>query len=93
MGAAEKILLLKQARDKAQQLRATAEGTLTLARKQLEEIDVKLQGLGIDPEHAPAQLKDLEDKLEVAVSELSIQIAAETKAYQEILDVAKQVFG
>ena len=87
---ADRILQLKKDVDKAAQQRAKAEAALGLAVRQLADAEDALKQFGVTPETAEAELATLRDQLEATLAELTITLAAETKACQAVLDAAKQ---
>lgn len=85
MSVLEDLAKLKQEVSRAQTLRARADANLGLVRRQLEEVDGKLKGLGIDPEHAEQELAAMEAQLAASVADLRAKVAEETAAYEDIL--------
>lgn len=73
----------------AQRLRAEAEGTLSVAKAKLTEIDAGLKQLGLNPENADVELAALERQIETTVTELQAAVTTEIAAYNEILKAAK----
>jgi chromosome segregation ATPase len=85
MSILEDLARLKAEASRAQTLRAGAEANLSVARRQLEEIDGKLRAMGIDPGNAEQELAALEEQLALSVSELRAKVSSETTAYEAIL--------
>lgn len=87
-----RIVNLKAEVAKAQQMRATCEANLTVAKQRLAEVDKQLKDLGLNPENCDVELSALETQLAALVEDLSTKVAAEIKSYNEIVAATRQAF-
>lgn len=89
---AARILALKHDVTKAQQLRATAAGSLEVAEQQLADVEARITALGITPANADVEVAALEAQLDTLVTDLERKVAAEVATYTQIITAAKAVY-
>lgn len=90
---ATKIGELRDLIDKNRQLRATAEANITFAKNRREQIDNRLREIGINPDNADQELKDMEEAFEVMAAQLKIELVEEASRYNDIINKLKVSTG
>lgn len=82
----QELSKMRQSVASAQQIRARAEAGIRSAKQRLDEIDVKLRGLKVDPEKAEDELAAMEARLDQVLKEFAARLAQEKGACQAILE-------
>lgn len=83
--SAKRILDLRSTHTNAVRLRADAAASLRQAKKNREDLEKELLGLGIKPENAEVELNALETQLLASIDELMGVLNSEIAVYNEIV--------
>jgi DNA repair exonuclease SbcCD ATPase subunit len=85
----DRFTALRQKIAETDRTRAQAEAAVAMAKQRLTEIDEQIKALGVDPAKAEAELETLRAHLQKELAAIDTALAAETAAYQQVLQAAR----
>lgn len=90
---AGQIATLRSDIETNRRLRQDAETRLALSRSRLNQIDQRLQEIGINPDNVDEQISELEQQFTILADSLSVELKTEAENYNKIIEQTKPALG